>query len=673
MLDESTNAVQKSDNDLKYIPQSTLQIKARKIGKQIWLARNHLLNLQSQRGFWVGELEADISVTAGYIPLLFFMSGTLPATRVQKVVNLIRNKQNKDGSWSIYNGGQGDLNVSIQTYFALKLSGMNSKEPFMEQACHFIRENGGLSKANVFTKIWLALFGQFHWNGTPTIPPEIMLLPHWFYINIYEFASWSRATIVALSVVLTYKPICRIPEYADISELYIEPLGPDRFSLNYSAGGLSWKKFFLRLDSLCKVWEKLPFKPGRSTALRKAEKWILEHQEQDGSWGGIMLPYIYSMIALRCLDYPLTHPVVEKGLKQFDGFIVEDDSTIRLQPATSPVWDTAWTLIALRDSGLPSGHPSIRTAAAWLLNQEIRINGDWRIKNPTAEPGCWAFEFENDIYPDIDDTVEVVRALIQAFPSDEFNNDMTNAVNRGVNWISSMQSKDGGWAAFDPNNNKQFLNHIPFADFMSPLDPTCADVTAHVVELFSEINRKGPFYDRALKYLKSMQEPDGTWCGRWGVNYLYGTSQAVVALCSSKNESYRSCIDLAVQWLEFCQNDDGGWGETCLSYEKPLYKGKGASMPSQTAWVLLALIAAGEIRNPATYKGIEYLVKTQLPDGSWKEDAYTGTGFPRAFYLRYDLYRIYFPLMALSRYRKAIYRSLQSSRKSGGPDERTTA
>jgi squalene-hopene/tetraprenyl-beta-curcumene cyclase len=367
-----------------------------------------------------------------------------------------------------------------------------------------------------------------------------------------------------------------------------------------------------------------------------------------------MLPYIYSLIALRCLNYPLDHPVVKKGLTQMDCFFVEDKSTLRLQPATSPVWDTAWTIIALRDSGLPPEHQSISAATKWLLDQEIRVHGDWRIKNPTTEPGCWAFEFENDKYPDVDDTAEVVRALYRAKGSEGAVHYRIEAIKRGVSWILSMQSKDGGWAAFDQNNNKQFLNHIPFADFMSPLDPTCPDVTAHVVELLSELNLKGNYYKKALEYLKKMQEHDGSWCGRWGVNYLYGTSQAVIALCFTEDIYCRSCVDLAVLWLTSRQNSDGGWGESCLSYEKTIYKGKGHSTASQTAWVLLALIAAGEAFNPSTKKGVEYLIKMQLPDGSWHEDACTGTGFPRAFYLRYDLYRIYFPLMALSRYRDAL-------------------
>jgi squalene-hopene/tetraprenyl-beta-curcumene cyclase len=433
---------------------------------------------------------------------------------------------------------------------------------------------------------------------------------------------------------------------------------------------LSWKSIFLRIDSFCKIWEKLPFKPGRTRALKKAEKWILDHQENDGSWGGIMLPYIYSLIALRCLDYPLDHPVVSKGLTQMDGFVIEDNSTMRLQPATSPVWDTAWTLIALTDSGVFPQHSSITAATKWLLDQEIRVHGDWKIKNPTTEPGCWAFEFENDKYPDVDDTAEVVRALFRSKISGEGDQNRIDAIKRGVNWILSMQSKDGGWAAFDQNNNKQFLNHIPFADFMSPLDPTCPDVTAHVVELLSELNLKGDYYQKALEYLKKMQEPDGSWCGRWGVNYLYGTSQAVIALCSSEDIYCRSCIDIAVLWLTSRQNSDGGWGESCLSYEKPLYRGKGHSTASQTAWVLLALIAAGEVLNPATQKGVSYLLNTQLPDGSWYEDAYTGTGFPRAFYLRYDLYRIYFPLMALSRYLDALNNPIHHE--TGGGNEKAS-
>jgi squalene-hopene/tetraprenyl-beta-curcumene cyclase len=376
-------------------------------------SQDYLLGIQTQDGYWVGELESDVIVTAGYIPIMYFMTGKVDSKRQEKVLNHVKGKQQADGSWSNYYGGPGDLNVTIQAYFALKLAGLSPEEPFMLRAREFVLAHGGITRASVFTKIWIALFGQFPWHGTPAMPPEITLLPNWFYFNIYEFASWSRATIMALMVILTKKPVCPISESAQIPELYVEPEGRRDYSLGRADGLFNWGSFFLRLDSFLKAWEKLPFKPGRGLALRRTEKWILEHQETDGSWGGIMLPWLYSLMALKCLGYSLNHPVIVRGLKGLDGFIVEDNSTLRLQPATSPVWDTAWAVIALRESGLPADHLSLIKAAHWLLKEEIHVGGDWQVKNPRTKPGGWAFEFENDLYPDIDDTAVVSRALLK--------------------------------------------------------------------------------------------------------------------------------------------------------------------------------------------------------------------------------------------------------------------
>lgn len=616
--------------------------------------QDYLLRIQSQEGYWVGELEADVTVTAGYIPLMYFMTGKVDPIKQQKVINYARSKQRADGSWGTYYGGPGDLSVTIQAYFALKLAGVSAEEPFMRRARHFILSHGGITRSNTLTKVWLALFGQFDWQGTPSMPPEIILLPNWFYLNIYEFASWSRATIVALMVVLTEKPTCHVPEHARVSELYVEPEGNRDYSLGKLEKGFSWRNFFLLLDRFFKTWEKLPFRPGRKLALRKAEKWIVDHQEADGSWGGIMLPWVYSLFALKSLGYPLDHPVIAKGLKGLESFVVEDNSTLRLQPATSPVWDTAWAMIALSESGLSPSCPALIKAAYWLLKEEIRTSGDWQVKNRKTEPGCWAFEFENDLYPDIDDTAVVPRALLKVKLPQTDEDRKTDAIKRGMRWVISMQSRNGGWAAFDRNNNKRFLLHIPFADFMTPLDPTSPDVTAHAVELLGELNADSFSLERALTYLKNCQESDGAWYGRWGVNYIYGTGLVLAALQAAGEDMKQSYVRRAVSWLEACQNSDGGWGETCHTYEDPLCRGKGPSTASQTAWALLGLIAAGEHAGNAVRKGINYLINTQKEDGTWQEDAYTGTGFPKAFYLRYDLYRVYFPLIALARYKALL-------------------
>ncbi len=616
--------------------------------------QEYLLDIQSQGGYWIGELEADVSVTAGYIPLMYFITGEVDPGRQQKAVNYVKNKQLTDGSWSTYHDGPGNLDVTIQAYFALKLAGVSSTEPFMERAREFVLSCGGITRANVFTKIWLALFGQFDWRGTPSLPPEIIYLPNWFYFNIYEFASWSRATILALMVVLTKKPVCQVPESARVSELYAEPEGSRDYSLGKYENMFSWNNFFLLADRLFKGWEKLPFKPGRDLALHKTEQWITQHQEADGSWGGIMLPWIYSLFAFKSLGYSPDHPVIVRGLEGLDGFIIEDSTTMRLQPAVSPVWDTAWVILALTKSDLSADHPALLKAARWLLRKEIRTGGDWQVKNPRAEPGCWAFEFENDFYPDIDDTAVVPRALCGVLLPETEEKGKAEAIRRGLRWVVSMQSDNGGWAAFDRNNNRQILAHIPFADFMTPLDPTSPDVTAHAIELLGELGEDNSSLEKALKYLKKEQKADGAWYGRWGVNYIYGTGLVLAALKAAREDMGQPCVRRAVSWLKTHQNRDGGWGETCQTYDDPDCRGAAPSTVSQTAWALLGLIAAGEYAGQAVWKGVKYLLEAQWKDGSWQEAAYTGTGFPRAFYLKYELYPVYFSLLALGQYRSAL-------------------
>lgn len=613
-------------------------------------AQSYLLKRFNPEGYWVGELEADASVSAGYVPLMYFMLGSVDPVRQRKAVNYVRSKQNPDGSWSAYQGGPGDLSVSIQAYLAMKLAGISADELCMRRARNFILAKGGIGKANVITKIWLALFGQFDWRWTPRVPPEVILLPDWFYLNIYEFASWSRATIMALAIVLTLKPVCHVPGWARIPELYVEPVGKRRYPPARTGKLLSWRRFFLVLDSLLKLYERLPVKPGRGLALRRTSRWVVEHQEADGSWGGIMLPWVYSLMALKSLGFPMDHPVMVRGMKGLEGFIVEDKATLRLQPATSPVWDTAWTVVALRESGLPANHPALVRAAYWLLDQEIRAGGDWQVKNPHTPPGCWAFEFDNDLYPDLDDTALVARALRRVALAKDGEMTKTLAISRARRWTESMQGRDGGWAAFDRDNDKQILAHVPFADFISPLDPTCADVTAHVVEFLAETGQGNSALARALAYLQNTQEADGSWYGRWGVNYIYGTGLALTGLAAAGRSRDQPHVRRAASWLLARQNADGGWGESCQTYDNPNLRGHGASTASQTAWALLGLLAAGEGANPAVRRGVEYLLRTQGQDGTWKEEAYTGTGFPRAFYLRYDLYRAYFPLLALGRY-----------------------
>jgi len=626
----------------------------RLLDEAIQRTREYLLKIQNPEGYWVGELEADASVSAGYIPLMYFMTGKVDPHKKAKVVAYVRSRQNQDGSWSAYHGGPGDLNVSIQVYFALKLAGTSASERFMQKAREFILSKGGVMKSNTITRIWLAVFGQFDYRGTPSVPPELVFLPNWFYFNIYEFASWSRETIMALTIILSTRPVCRVQEGAGIEELYLEPAGQRRYVPSEWGKPLSWKSFFLVLDFLLKGTERLHLTPLRNTALKRVEKWVVEHQESDGSWGGIMLPWVYSLIALKSLGYCQDHPVIRKGMEGLQIFIAENERTLRLQPAVSPVWDTAWALIALRESGLPADHPALQRGARWLLKKEVRVAGDWKIKNPDTLPGCWSFEFHNNLYPDIDDTALVGRALLSIKLKNEEEKSVIEAVGRGCAWIKAMQSKDGGWAAFDRDNNRQILASVPYADFMTPLDPTCADVTAHAVEFLVSFEGRTLSVERAIRYLKKTQELDGSWYGRWGVNYIYGTGLALAGLKAVRENMGQKCVYRAVDWLVDHQNPDGGWGETCETYADPDQRGKGRSTASQTAWALLGLMAAGKHQSQAVTRGIGYLLENQHEDGTWVEDLYTGTGFPRAFYLRYDLYRIYFPLLVLSQYRFSL-------------------
>ena len=621
---------------------------ARAIGK----TQDYLLGIQNSEGYWKGDLEGDASVSAGYIPIMHYFGLPVSPERMDRIVRTLRAKQNADGSWSAYHGGPGDISVTAQVYFALKLAGVPRDDDCLQRACRFTLSRGGLMKINMITRIWLALFGQFDWKGIPTMPPEVIFCPFWFYFNIYECSSWARATMMALTILTVKRPVCHIPATADISELYAEPEAQRIYTIGTSPSRLSWEHFFLTADKLLKHYEKMSHKPLRNRALKKATTWIIKRQEWDGSWGGIMLPWVYSLFALKCMGYERDHSVVKKGLEGLEKFIVEKTDSFLLEPATSPVWDTAWSVLALRESGISKENPALRNAVKWLISKEIRQPGDWIVKNPSVRPGGWSFEFHNRWYPDIDDTSVVPRALMAvklATPEEE--SVKTEAIERAVEWAVEMQGDNGGWAAFDRNNNRAMLSHVPFSDFMTPLDPVSPDVTNHVIELLAKFD--GVYekeIEHGIDYLKKSQEQDGTWYGRWGVNYLYGTGLVIPSLCAAGEHFNRDYIQKAAKWLLNRQNPDGGWGESCQTYDDPALRGKGESTASQTAWALMGLMAAGKTRSEAVKRGITYLLDTQQKDGSWQEDAFTGTGFPRAFYLRYDLYRVYFPLMALARY-----------------------
>jgi squalene-hopene/tetraprenyl-beta-curcumene cyclase len=612
-------------------------------------AQDYLLSIQYDDGYWWGELETNVCMAAEYLLLTHFLD--VADRRWDKIVNYLRRQQLPDGTWSIYYGGPGDLNATVEAYFALKLAGVPAHDPAMEKARQFVLSKGGVPKVRIFTKIWLALFGQWDWRGVPVLPPELILLPSWFPINIYEFASWARATIVPMLIILTRRPVCPVPQSAHIDELY--PVPPDLvdYSLPKSDRLLGWRSLFLGMNRLLRLYEWLGWKPLRRRAALAAEKWILNHQEEDGCWGGIQPPWVYSLIALNLLGYELDHPVMAKGLQGFEGFAIEDEETFNPQACLSPVWDTGLAMIALLDSGLAADHPALVKAARWLLREQILTGGDWQVKNRTGPPGGWAFEFANDLYPDTDDTAEVLMALRCTCLPEE--GEKSEALDRGLQWLLSMQSRNGGWGAFDVNNTRRFITRNPFCDFGEVIDPPSEDVTAHILELLGLLgyDRAFPPVRRALAYLRREQRPEGPWFGRWGVNYIYGTGAVLPALRALGEDMRQEYVQRAARWLALHQNDDGGWGETCASYADPDLAGTGPSTASQTAWALLALLAADQGASETVRRGIVYLAETQRQDGSWDEPYFTGTGFPRDFFINYHLYRDYFPLMALGRYK----------------------
>lgn len=612
----------------------------------------YLLARQQAEGYWVGELEANTTLTSQYI-LFRHLIGRVDPVRQQKCVRYLLSQQQSDGGWRLYYGGPSDLSATVEAYFAMRVAGVPATDPALARARQLILAQGGLRQAHVFTKIFLALFGQYDWRGIPVIPPEIILLPPGFYFNVYEFSSWSRSVIIPLTVLFARKPCHPLPPECHVDDLFLEPPGPQRYALPRRERGLGWEGFFLLLDRLLKLAE--PYVPPalRQTALKRVEHWLLTHQDHSGDWGGIMPAMMNSVLALMTLGYDLDSPPLAKGLEAIERFGIEEADSFRLQSCVSPVWDTALTVIALADSGLPRTHAAVRQAIQWLLHKQVRRAGDWQVKNRHAEPGGWPFEFHNDFYPDNDDTAAVLIALHKAGLPDEAKGE---AFRRGLQWLLSMQCDDGGWAAFDVNNNKTLLNKIPFADLESMLDPSTCDVTGRVLELLGLIGfpRSHPLVERAVRFVRRHQEADGAWYGRWGVNYIYGTCHVLCGLRAIGEDMQQPYVQRAVQWLIAHQNADGGWGETCYSYEDPAYRGRGTSTASQTAWALMGLLAAGAAHHPAVARGVRFLLETQTAAGSWYEPEFTGTGFPKYFFIKYHMYQDYFPLMALGRYLSSL-------------------
>ncbi len=615
---------------------------------------SHLRGIQHADGYWWGELESNVTITAEVV-MLRSIWGTLDRLPVAKIEKYFRREQRAHGGWELYFDDGGELSTTIEAYFAMRLLGVAGDDPAMCRAREFILNRGGVSRARIFTKFHLALFGAYDWVGLPSLPPWIMFLPPRGPFSIYDLSSWARGSTVPLVIVFDKKPVYE--RNVDVDELYPEGRANATHELPATASMIG--RIFTLLDKGLKWLEGNGIRPLHDLALSAAKRWVLERQEATGDWGGIIPAMLNSMLSLRALGYDLRDSCVARGFAAIDAFGIEEDDVYRMQPCVSPVWDTALVARALADADVPGNDPALIRAGEWLMREQILdVRGDWSVKNPNAEPGGWAFEFDNRYYPDVDDTAVVVMALEDiALPDDARKR---RAMERAARWIDSMQCKPGGWAAFDVDNDKAWLNHHPYADLHAMIDPNTVDVTARVVEMHARCGTgldRGRV-DRGIAFIDVEQEPDGAWFGRWGVNYVYGTCGALVALALHDPAGQREQLQRGAAWLLETQNPDGGWGETCGSYNDPTLRGRGPSTPSQTAWALIGLIAVAEVErtgtSPAIERGIAYLIAEQRPDGSWNDIHFTGTGFPSHFYLKYHLYADHFSLTALGRYRRLI-------------------
>ncbi len=614
-------------------------------------ARNRLLSLQRPDGHWVGELQGDTILESEFILLMAFL-GREDEPRFQKAAHYLLQQQQPDGGWANYPGGPADLSVSVKAYFALKLTGHKPEADYMRRARQVIRSLGGALGCNTFTKFYLALLGEFPYENCASVPPELVLLPSWFYVNLYAMSSWTRTIVVPLSIFSAFKPVRHLPPEKGIAELFLEPPQTPHWPSPPTRRLFSWTNFFLGIDWLYKKAEPY-LAPVRRRALARAAAWMRERFVDSDGLGAIFPPMIYTAVALRCLGVRDKDPEMQWALKQLEDLMIEEGDTLRLQPCVSPVWDTAMVLNALGIAGLPATDQAAKAGVKWLLEREVRRRGDWAILTPGLEAGGWVFEYRNGFYPDIDDTAMVLIALARARQVD--NPATRLPIERGLRWVLGMQNRDGGWAAFDRDIDREVLTKIPFADHNAMLDPSCADITARILEGLGQYGY-GPDHPqvaRAIAYLRRTQEATGAWFGRWGVNYIYGTWQVLTGLEAIGFDMSDPMVQQAVAWLQRVQQSTGAWGESCRSYNDVAWAGRGDATASQTAWALLGLISAGRADSPAVQAGINWLLSKQRADGGWDEEQFTGTGFPKVFYLKYHLYSHYFPMMALARFANA--------------------
>src|SRR5665213_2493601 len=632
-----------------------------------------LLGQQNEAGYWCGELEADVMLEADYI-FMHTLLGTGDRGKMKRAINEILRHQNEDGGWSLYPGGPSNINYGVKCYLALKLMGWTADQPQMVKARENVLSLGGVIECNTFTKMYLCALGQYDYDAVPAIPPEIVLFPNWFYFNIYEISSWSRSILVPLAIIYAKKPYKKLPPDQGIDELFVGGRANAVLRLRRDRKRLfSWRNFFIVLDRLAHWAEAVHLRPVRKITLRKAEKWLLERLELTDGLGAIYPAMLNAIIALRCLGYSEDNPQVISARDEFEKLGIEQppiagmpEPTFRMQPCASPVWDTAQAVFVLGEAGVPRNDPRLIKAADWMLSKEVRHKGDWAVKVPGTEPGGWYFEFNNEFYPDTDDTAQVLLALNKVDnPRERYQHEVAE---RAIEWVLAMQCRNGGWGSFDKDNTKMIFQYIPFADHNAMLDPPTVDITGRILEMLANYGytSKDKHVEKAIKFIFSEQESDGSWFGRWGVNYLYGTFLVLRGLDAMGVDNLEPQIQQAAEWIRMVQNADGGWGESCLSYDDPNTRGIGVSTPSQTAWAMLGLLAAGDDRSDSIAKGVRWLLDRQRPDGSWDESMgegatrqsiITGTGFPKVFYLAYTMYRQYFPLMALTGYRRAMERA----------------
>jgi squalene-hopene/tetraprenyl-beta-curcumene cyclase len=645
--------------------------------------RTWLLHHQHADGHWVAELEGDTILESEYILLLAFLDRHTSET-ARKAAQYLLHKQLDSGGWTTHPGGPVDVSASVKAYFAMKLTGHDPSSAPMQRARAAILVHGGADAVNSFTRFYLALLGQISYDQCPAVPPEALLLPHWAPINLYKVSAWSRTIIVPLSIMSACQPVAQLDPRLGISELFLKP--PHEWPPLHCPGQtggtglLSWDRFFRSVDRGLKFCQRRNWLPLRKRALAAAEKFVVQRFAGSEGLGAIFPPMIWSAIALKCLGYADDSPEVIYCREHLQGLLIEENDTIRVQPCKSPVWDTAITLRVLAASGLRPDHSASRRAVEWLLSREVRRPGDWS-KTVAAEPGGWCFEYANEFYPDVDDTVMVLMALESQLEKAEATpgalppglqwidqataatagearahiaswDQLAGARDRALAWVLALQNRDGGWGAFDRDNNHEFLCHVPFADHNAMIDPSTPDLTGRVLEMLGQIGRRvgDPVVDRAVAYMRRTQEADGSWFGRWGVNYIYGTWQALLGLSAVGLAADDPVVAHGANWLFAYQQPSGGWGESPDSYAQPHLRGQGPATASQTAWAVLGLIAAGHARHAAVTRGVHYLLGKQCEDGTWHEPEFTGTGFPQVFYLRYHYYPIYFPLWALAQW-----------------------